>query len=331
MITQSEILASLLYFTILYPIIIFTFRGDNSLSKRRCLWTALIFIVAGLAIKLGYEMQHSEKNLYSILEVSRHDSALNIRQSYKKLSKKLHPDKNPSPDAELMFQQVKVAYDVLMDESQRDIYNRFGSESLAFDPRLDELKLLSSLGAVYLFWIVSTYIFTIPIAARASRTWIAVFGIGLLVLEISLCLTESSLPEWMPATLTEQELMRRLHSAFPAIIAALATLATSMYVDIDKTSIAVLEELAQHQKALNGVLHQLQTIISVAGDKTQSQDDISAESVANKLTELRDIMDHSGESTTNIIETLKNSSSNPGSNYYWLIFVLLYGGVYFFQ
>jgi hypothetical protein len=82
---------------------------------------------------------------------------------------------------------------------------------------------------------------------------------------------------------------------------------------------------------LNGVLHQLQTIISVAGDKTQSQDDISAESVANKLTELRDIMDHSGESTTNIIETLKNSSSNPGSNYYWLIFVLLYGGVYFFQ
>jgi DnaJ-class molecular chaperone len=57
-------------------------------------------------------MQHSEKNLYSILEVSRHDSALNIRQSYKKLSKKLHPDKNPSPDAELMFQQVKVAYDV---------------------------------------------------------------------------------------------------------------------------------------------------------------------------------------------------------------------------
>jgi hypothetical protein len=52
MITQSEILASLLYFTILYPIIIFTFRGDNSLSKRRCLWTALIFIVAGLAIKL---------------------------------------------------------------------------------------------------------------------------------------------------------------------------------------------------------------------------------------------------------------------------------------
>lgn len=57
-------------------------------------------------------MQRSEKNLYSVLEVSRHNSALEIRQSYKKLSKKLHPDKNPSPNAEAMFQQLKLAYDV---------------------------------------------------------------------------------------------------------------------------------------------------------------------------------------------------------------------------
>ena len=135
-----------------------------------------------------------------------------------------------------------------MDESQRDIYNRFGLESVAFDPRLDELKLLSSLAAVYLFWIVSTYILTIPVASRASRTWIAIVGIGMLVLEISLCLTESTLPGWMPATLTEQELMRHIHSAFPAIIVGLASLSTSLYVDIDKTSIGVLKELTSHQK-----------------------------------------------------------------------------------
>ena len=140
---------------------------------------------------------------------------------------------------------------VLMDESQRDIYNRFGLESLAFDPRLDELKLLSGLAAVYLFWVVSTYILTIPIASRASRTWIAIVGIAMLFLEISLCLTESTLPSWMPATLTEQELMRHVHSAFPAIIVALASVATYMYVDIDKISIAVLNQLTAHQKVIN--------------------------------------------------------------------------------
>jgi hypothetical protein len=135
-----------------------------------------------------------------------------------------------------------------MDEGQRDVYNRFGLDSLAFDPRLDELKLLSSLAAVYLFWLVSTYIVTIPIGSRAARTWVAIFGIGVLILEISLCLTESSLPSWTPATLTEQELMRNIHSIFPFIIIAFANLATYLYVDIDKTSIAVLKQLSQHQK-----------------------------------------------------------------------------------
>jgi molecular chaperone DnaJ len=57
-------------------------------------------------------MQSAETNFYSILQVSRHSSALEIRQAYKKVSKKLHPDKNPSPDAEAMFQEVKTAYDV---------------------------------------------------------------------------------------------------------------------------------------------------------------------------------------------------------------------------
>lgn len=57
-------------------------------------------------------MSGSVKNYYSILEVSRHSSAMEIRQAYKKVSKKLHPDKNPSPNADVEFQQVKVAYDV---------------------------------------------------------------------------------------------------------------------------------------------------------------------------------------------------------------------------
>ena len=44
--------------------------------------------------------------------MSRTHSALDVRQSYKKVSKKLHPDKNTSPNAEAEFQRVKHAYDV---------------------------------------------------------------------------------------------------------------------------------------------------------------------------------------------------------------------------
>ena len=77
------------------------------------------------------------------------------------------------------------------------------------------------------------------------------------------------------------------------------------------------------------MLHQLQVIISTAGDK--KNDPASIEGITAKLAELHEIMEISGESTVGIIEVLKNSSTNPGSNYYWLIFVILYGGVYFFQ
>ena len=39
-----------------------------------------------------------------------------------------------------------------MDEGKRDIYNRFGEEFLQFDPRQDDLKLLSSVAATYVYW-----------------------------------------------------------------------------------------------------------------------------------------------------------------------------------
>ena len=70
-------------------------------------------------------------------------------------------------------------------------------------------------------------------------------------------------------------------------------------------------------------------VISTSQDKKNEA--ASMEGITNKLGELRDIMEQSGNSTVSIIQALKDSSSNPGSNYYWLIFVVLYGGVYLFQ
>ena len=53
-----------------------------------------------------------QPNLYQILEIGRHDTPLQIRQAYKKVSRILHPDKNLAPNAEEQFQAVKKAYDV---------------------------------------------------------------------------------------------------------------------------------------------------------------------------------------------------------------------------
>ena len=191
-------------------------------------------------------------NFYRVMEIGRQDSMLEIRKTYKALSKRYHPDKNPGLEAETMFQQVKVAYDVLMDESQRDAYNRFGPEALDFDPRKDEMKLISDLATVYLFWIVIGYLSTLSAGSKASRTWLMILGIGMVAVDVAFLLTEFTIPEAIysvfPSSLTEYEVRFYIQSLFPAIIMILRALAESLYVDVDQTSIAVLKDVFFHQK-----------------------------------------------------------------------------------
>jgi hypothetical protein len=135
-----------------------------------------------------------------------------------------------------------------MDEEMRDVYNRFGSAHLEFDPRKDELKLISDIVVVYLFWAVAGYIMTIPAGARACRTWLMILGLAVMAVEVAFKLTETQLPDWMPEGLTEHELVWYLHACFPAAVAALRVLAESLYVDADQTSLSVLKEVYLQQK-----------------------------------------------------------------------------------
>ena len=46
------------------------------------------------------------------IRISRTSASAEIRKAWKKKSLELHPDKNPSPEAAVMFERVKEAYDV---------------------------------------------------------------------------------------------------------------------------------------------------------------------------------------------------------------------------
>lgn len=266
-------------------------------------------------------MNGMDVNYYKILEVTRHSNNTVIRQNYKNVSKKYHPDKNPSPDAEAMFNKVKKSYDVLMDESQRDIYNRFGEEHILFDPRHDELKLLSTVSGVYVGWGILTYTYASSVSTRACRTWIAILGILMLVIEVSLCLTQSTIPTWVTLAVTEGETVRYMHSIFPCIMAILKCIAEYLYVDMNETTMLYLNLLSKQHQKMYVMLGQLQAVI-----KSKNID-----SVQEKIVEFRQYMDTVNDKSSSIIDTLKNSSLNPGSNYYWLVFVFLYAGIYFNQ
>ncbi|XP_007494541.1 dnaJ homolog subfamily C member 10 [Monodelphis domestica] len=74
---------------------------------------------------------YTDKDFYSLLGVSKEANSREIRQAFKKLALKLHPDKNPSnPNAHEEFLKINRAYEVLKDEDLRKKYDKYGEKGL---------------------------------------------------------------------------------------------------------------------------------------------------------------------------------------------------------
>uniref|UniRef100_A0A8C4JUP5 DnaJ homolog subfamily C member 10 n=1 Tax=Dromaius novaehollandiae TaxID=8790 RepID=A0A8C4JUP5_DRONO len=73
----------------------------------------------------------TDRDYYSLLGVSKEASSREIRQAFKKLALKLHPDKNQNdPNAHENFLKINRAYEVLKDEDLRKKYDKYGEKGL---------------------------------------------------------------------------------------------------------------------------------------------------------------------------------------------------------
>lgn len=68
------------------------------------------------------------KDYYKILEIQRDASQDEVKQAYRRLARKYHPDISKEKDAEARFKDVGEAYEVLKDPEKRAAYDRFGSD-----------------------------------------------------------------------------------------------------------------------------------------------------------------------------------------------------------
>lgn len=57
--------------------------------------------------------------MYERIGVARDVDASTLKKAYRKLSMKVHPDKNPAPGAEEAFQMLQKAYAILEDDQKR--------------------------------------------------------------------------------------------------------------------------------------------------------------------------------------------------------------------
>ena len=67
-----------------------------------------------------------KRDVYETLGVSKNASADEIKQAYRKMAKKYHPDLNHEPGAADKFKEVQEAYDVLSDADKKARYDQYG-------------------------------------------------------------------------------------------------------------------------------------------------------------------------------------------------------------
>ncbi|MCW4052223.1 MAG: molecular chaperone DnaJ [Candidatus Bathyarchaeota archaeon] len=75
----------------------------------------------------------NKRDYYEILGLSRSVPHAEIKDAYRKLALKYHPDRNKSPDAEDKFKEISEAYAVLSDPDKRRQYDMLGH--VGFDQR----------------------------------------------------------------------------------------------------------------------------------------------------------------------------------------------------
>lgn len=292
--------------------------------------------------KKGLEIQQQGPNHYQILDVTRESNPLEIKRAYKKLGLKLHPDKNPSPDAADEFDRVKQAYDVLMDLELRDVYNKFGKEGIANNKRFTETQFLIEVAIFYVSWAVMSFLLTMGKKSGQARDWIFTGLIVMLVVEVVVMTSQQNpIPSWLFPTMTEYDLVKIMHSLFPAFMNGCRSLGSFLFVDVDEQLRQFLLALQEQNKDILLVLRDVQIgvqniqsfgggggprLAAPAGGPSSSAIPVTADGgVASKATptgkikELQERLQYSNANVAQAVQSLKTENKSSNLGFYGMI------------
>lgn len=279
-------------------------------------------------------MQAKGPNHYTLLNVNRNSSPLDIKRAYKKLSLQLHPDKNPNdPDASNKFDRVKKAYDVLMDMEYREVYNKFGQDGINSNKRFDETQFFIELGVFYVTWGIMAFVLTLGKRSGLARQWTFTGLIVMLVVEISIMTSRGNpFPSWFLPQNTEYEAVWLMHTLFPAFMNGCRSIGGYLYVDLEAQTRQLLLALQEQNKDILLVLRDVQIGVQSVqangggGGGNRVANAGAAPAVAmpratptGKIKELQDRLHASNSTVQQAVGQLKSEKSNSNFGFYAMI------------
>jgi hypothetical protein len=284
----------------------------------------------------GLEIQQRGPNYYEMLDVTRDSNPLDIKRAYKRLGLQLHPDKNPSPDAADQFDRIKQAYDVLMDLELREVYNKFGKEGIAQNKRYSETQFLIEVAIFYVSWAVMAFLLTMGKKSGSARDWTFTGLIVMLVVEVVVMTSQTNpIPSWLFPTMTENDLVRIMHSLFPAFMNGCRSLGAFLYVDVDAQLRQFLLALQEQNKDILLVLRDVQIgvqniqahggggprLAATTGNLPVSTDGVPSTRATptGKIKELQDRLQYSNASVAQAVQSLKTENKSSNLGFYGMI------------
>ncbi|KAJ4749939.1 DnaJ-like protein [Rhynchospora pubera] len=79
-------------------------------------------------VEIVREIKRKQKDYYQMLSLEKSCTVEDVRKAYRKLSLKVHPDKNKAPGSEEAFKAVSKAFQCLSNEESRKRYDLVGSD-----------------------------------------------------------------------------------------------------------------------------------------------------------------------------------------------------------
>jgi curved DNA-binding protein CbpA len=86
----------------------------------------------------------NKRDYYTVLELTPSCTPHDVRQSFRRLALKWHPDKCLEKlEAELKFNEIHEAYSILSDMRKKEIYDTYGHEGLSMDEKCNDFADLN--------------------------------------------------------------------------------------------------------------------------------------------------------------------------------------------